>query len=49
MNMDKVLSIGTAIVAVAGVTVIVSHPTSATIIKSIGNAFQGSIRAAMGH
>lgn len=49
MNFDKALSIGTAIVAVAGVTVIVSHPASAQIIKAFGNAFQGSIRAAMGH
>lgn len=49
MNADKALSIGTAIVAVAMVTTIVAHPTSAKIINSIGNAFTGAIKAAMGN
>ena len=48
MTMDKILSIGSAIVVVAGVTVIVSHPASATIIQAVGNAFSGSLKAAMG-
>lgn len=48
MNLDKITSVAFAIVVVAGVTVVVSHPTSAAIIGAIGNAFSGSIRAAMG-
>jgi len=48
MNLDRAMSIGSAIVGVAAVTVIVSHPTSAKVITAIGNAFAGSLRAAMG-
>lgn len=48
MNADKALSIASGIVTVAMVTVIVSHPTSAAIIKATGNAFSGAVRAAMG-
>lgn len=48
MNADKALSIGSAIVTVAMVTVIVSHPQSAKIIRAIGDAFAGSVSAAMG-
>lgn len=48
MNADKALSIGSAIVTVALVTVIVSHPQSAKVITSVGNAFSGALRAAMG-
>lgn len=48
MNVDKALSIGSAIVTVALVTTIVSRPHSANIIKAVGNAFAGSLRAAMG-
>lgn len=48
MNADKALSIGSAIVTVALVTTIVSHPQSAKIIRAFGDAFSGSIRAAMG-
>ena len=48
MNADKALSIGSAIVTVALVTTIVSHPQSANIIKAVGSAFAGSLRAAMG-
>lgn len=49
MNVDKVLSIGTLIVGVALVTTIVSHPKSASVIRAVGSAFTGSIRAAMGN
>jgi hypothetical protein len=49
VNADKVLSIGSAIVVVAGVTVVVSHPTSAKVINAVGSAFSGALRAAMGH
>lgn len=48
MNADKALSVAGAIVTVAMVTVIVSHPGSANVIRAVGNAFAGSIRAAMG-
>lgn len=48
MNADKALSIGSAIVTVAMVTVIVSHPQSAQVIKATGAAFSGAIKAAMG-
>ena len=36
-----------AIVTVALVTTIVSRPTSAAVIKAMGDAFAGSIRAAL--
>lgn len=49
MNLDKALSIGSAIVTVALVTTIVSHPQSAQVIRAVGDAFSGSLRAAMGH
>lgn len=48
MSFDKLLNIGSAIVVVAGVTVVVSHPTSAEIIRAIGSSFAGALRAAMG-
>lgn len=48
MNADKALSIGSAIVTLAMVTVIVSHPQSAAIIKATGSAFAGAVKAAMG-
>lgn len=48
MNADKVLSIGSAIVTVALVTTIVAHPQSAKVIRAVGDAFAGSLRAAMG-
>lgn len=48
MNAHGLLNVAMAIVAVAGVTTIVGHPNSAGIISSIGNAFQGSIKSALG-
>lgn len=48
MNLDKVFTIGSAIVTVALVTTIVAHPGSANVIRAIGSAFSGSLRAAMG-
>lgn len=48
MNADRAFSIGSAIVTVALVTTIVSHPTSASVIKAVGDAFSNSLRAAMG-
>lgn len=48
MSFDKVFNVATAIVTVAAITTIVAHPTSATIIRAIGEAFSSSLRAAMG-
>lgn len=48
MNADKALSIGSAIVTVALVTVIVSNPNSAKVIRAVGDSFSGALRAAMG-
>lgn len=47
-SVDKVLAIGSAIVTVALVTVVVSNPGSAQVIRAVGTAFSGSLRAAMG-
>lgn len=38
-----------AIVTVALVTTIVTRPNSATVIRAMGDAFSGSIRAALGN
>lgn len=48
MVIGKIVDIALAIVAVAGVTVAVSSTQTANIISSFGNAFQGSLTAAMG-
>jgi hypothetical protein len=45
---DRVANIMGAIVTVALVTTIVSRPTSATVIRALGDAFSGSIRASLG-
>jgi hypothetical protein len=45
---DRVFNVLGAIVTVALVTTIVSRPTSAQVIKSMGDAFSSSIRAALG-
>lgn len=48
MNADKALSIFGAIVTLAMVTVVVSHPESARIISATGRAFSNAVRAGMG-
>jgi hypothetical protein len=48
MALDKLFNVATAIVGVAAITAVVGHPESANVIKSIGNAFSGSISAALG-
>lgn len=48
MNLDRLFNVAGAIVTVALVTTVVSSRNSAQIATSIGNAFSGSIRAAMG-
>jgi hypothetical protein len=42
-------SVLTLIVIVALVTTVVTHANSATVIKSFGSAFSGSVSAALGH
>jgi hypothetical protein len=48
VNLDKMFNVLGFIVGVAAITTIVSHPQSASVITSLGNAFSGSIRAALG-
>lgn len=48
MNADRVFDIFGAIVTVALVTTIVSHPATSSVISSVGNAFTNSIKAAQG-
>ena len=45
---DKMFNVLGSIVTVALVTTIVSRPNSATVIRAMGSAFSGSIRAALG-
>lgn len=49
MQWGQFFSILSAIVGVAGTTVIVSSPHTAEIMKAFGDAFSGSLRAAEGH
>lgn len=44
---DRMFNVLGAIVTVALVTTIVSRPTSAAVIKAMGDAFAGSINAAL--
>lgn len=46
--MDKIANVAGAIVTVALVTTVVSRSTSANVIRAIGEAFSGSIRASLG-
>lgn len=48
MNLDKFFNILGLIVTVGLVTVLVSSAQTAQIIGAMGNAFTGSLRAAMG-
>jgi hypothetical protein len=47
-TMGRVFDIFAAIVTVATVAVVVQSPNSGPIIKAWGDAFGGSLRAAMG-
>ena len=49
MEVGKIFSILSAIVVVAGITVIVTSPGTSGDITAFGNTFSGSLRAAMGH
>lgn len=48
MTGDRVFNVMGAIVTVALVTTVVSRPQSARVIKAMGDAFAGSISAALG-
>lgn len=48
MTGDRVFNVLGAIVTVALVTTVVSRPQSARVIKAMGDAFAGSISAALG-
>jgi hypothetical protein len=48
MNGDKIFNVMGAIVAVAAITAVVSRPNSASVIRAFGDAFSGSISAALG-
>lgn len=48
INVHGILNVAMAIVGVAAVTTIVAHPQSARVITAIGDAFQGSIKTAIG-
>lgn len=48
MSLDRVFNVAGAIVGVALATVLVASPNTARIVTSVGNAFSGSLRAAMG-
>lgn len=47
--MHEIVDIMGAIVTVALVTTIVSHPGTAKVVKSFGDSFSGSLRAAEGN
>lgn len=48
MNLDRLTNLAASIVMVALVTVIVSAPRTAEVIRAIASAFAGSLKAAMG-
>lgn len=48
MKAGTLIDVAAAIVTVALVTAIVSSGNSANIVSSVGNAFSGSIKAALG-
>lgn len=48
MNLDKAFNVLTAIVGVALAATIVGSRNTSGIVRSFGNAFSGSLRAARG-
>lgn len=48
MSVGKIFDVFTAIVSVAMAFVLVSSPNTAGIITAWGNAFSGSVKAAIG-
>lgn len=47
--MSRIFDIAALIVLVALATTLTSSPNTAPVIKSVGDAFSGSLRAAQGH
>lgn len=48
MTTNTIINVMGAIVTVALVTTIVAHPESGNVIRAFGDAFSGSIKAALG-
>lgn len=48
MNIARIVDVAMAIVVVGGITVAVSSPNSADLVKAFGGAFSSSLSAAMG-
>lgn len=48
MNLDNLANIAGSIVVLAGLTVFITSPRTAAVIKATGEAFSDSIRAATG-
>lgn len=48
MNADRVFDLAGAIVTVGLITVLVTSSQTANVVKAVGGAFSGSLRAAMG-
>lgn len=46
MNLDRIFNIAGMIVVLAGVTVVITSPRTAGIIRALGDSFTGSITAA---
>jgi hypothetical protein len=49
MQLGRIFDIGMAIVAVGGITVLVTGTNTAAVITAFGNAFASSLKGAMGH
>jgi hypothetical protein len=49
LNADKIFSVLSMIVVVAGVTTVVSHGQSAAVIRALGDTFSSALRAAQGN
>lgn len=47
--MSQIADIAMAIVFVALATTLVAHPNTSKVIQASGNAFSGSLKAAMGN
>lgn len=48
MNADKIATIGLAIISLATITVFVTNPSSADVIRAFGQAFSENVATAMG-
>ena len=48
MNPSNIFGVAGALVTVALVTTVVSHPESAKVIKAMADGFSGALRAAQG-